>query len=47
MMNDSGKSDWLIVPEKPLNKGCGWPQFAEKVEESGQAKGNWERQTRV
>ncbi len=47
MMNDGGKSDWLIVPEKLPNKGCGWPQLAEEVEESGQAKGNLERQTRV
>ena len=47
MMNDGGKSDWLIVPEKPANKDCGWPQLAEEAEGSGQAKGNLERQTRV
>ena len=47
MMNGSGKSDWLIVPEKPANNDCGWPRFAEQVEGSSQAKGNLERQTRV
>ena len=45
-MNDSGKSDWLIVPEKLPNNGCGWLRSAEEVEESGQAKGNLERQPR-
>jgi hypothetical protein len=46
-MNGNRKSDWPIVPEKPANKDCGWPQLAEQAEESGQAKGNLERQTRV
>jgi hypothetical protein len=45
-MNDGGKSDWLIVPEKPANKGGGWLPSAERVEESGQAKGNTERSPR-
>jgi len=45
-MNNGGKSDWLIVPGKPANKGCGWPQPAERVEESGQAKGNAVRHNR-
>ncbi len=47
MMNGSGKSDWLIVPEKPANNGCGWLRSAEQVEGSGQAKGNLERQPRI
>jgi len=47
MMNDGGKSDRPIVPEKLPNNGCGWLQSAEEVEESGQAKGNLERQNRV
>ncbi len=47
MMNDGGKSDWLIVPGKLSNNGSGWLLPAEDAEGSGQAKGNLERQTRV
>lgn len=46
MMNGDGKSDSLIVPEKPVNKGGGAPLPAEPVEERGLAKGNLVRQNR-
>ena len=39
-MNGCGKSDSPIVPVKPSNKCCGALQCAERVEESGLAKGN-------
>ncbi len=39
-MNERGKSDSLIVPEKPPNKGCGAPRSAEGVEGRGLAEGN-------
>jgi hypothetical protein len=42
MMNEHGKSDRLIVPEKPTNK-IGKP-VAEEVEGRGLAKGNWHQQ---
>ena len=39
-MNERGKSDWLVVPGKPANKGDGAPSSAEPVEGRGQAEGN-------
>ena len=45
-MNNHGKSDRPIVPEKPPNKGSGGPQSAEEVEGRGRAKGNPAQQTR-
>ena len=39
-MDERGKSDSPIVPEKPPNKGRGAPRPAEAVEERGLAKGN-------
>jgi len=39
-MNERGKSDWPVVPEKLANKGGGVPSAAEQVEGRGQAKGN-------
>jgi group II intron reverse transcriptase/maturase len=45
-MNERGKSDRPIVPEKPLNKGRGAPRFAEEVEGRGLVKGNPEQHNR-
>jgi hypothetical protein len=45
-MNERGKSDSSIVPEKLPNKGCGTPQPAEGVEERGLATGNPIQRTR-
>jgi hypothetical protein len=45
-MNERGKSDSPILPEKLLNKGSGAPRPAEGVEGRGLAKGNPIRQTR-
>jgi group II intron reverse transcriptase/maturase len=45
-MNDDGKSDKPIVPEKGANKERGRPPSAERVEERGLAKGNSGEQTR-
>lgn len=45
-MNERGKSDSPIVPEKLSNKGCGALQPAEGVEERGLAKGNPIQQTK-
>ena len=39
-MNESGKSDSPILPEKPSNKGRGALQPAERVEGRGLTKGN-------
>ena len=39
-MNERGKSDWPVVPEKPVNNDGGAPLSAESVEGRGQAKGN-------
>jgi RNA-directed DNA polymerase len=39
-MNERGKSDWPVGPEKLANKGGGVPSSAEQVEGRGQAKGN-------
>lgn len=39
-MNERGKSDWPVVPEKSANKAGGAPPAAERVEGRGQAKGN-------
>jgi group II intron reverse transcriptase/maturase len=39
-MNGRGKSDSLVVPEKPSNKDGGAPRSAEGVEGRGLAKGN-------
>jgi len=46
MMNDQGKSDRPIVPEKPANKANGAPLVAEQVEGRGLAKGNLSQQNR-
>ena len=46
MMNDGGKSDKPIVPEKAANKERGRPRSAEWLEERGLAKGNAGEQTR-
>ena len=46
MMNDGGKSDKPIVPEKGANKERGRPRWAERLEERGLAKGNSGEQTR-
>ena len=46
MMNDGGKSDKPVVPEKGANKERGRPCPAERVEERGLAKGNPGEQTR-
>ena len=45
-MNDSGKSDKPIVPEKGVNKGSRGLVPAERVEGRGLAKGNSGEQTR-
>ena len=45
-MNDGGKSDKLIVPEKDANKGSGQPGPAECLEGRGLAKGNPGRHAR-
>ena len=45
-MNERGKSDSPIVPEKLPNKGRGAPRSAEEVEGRGLAKGNRSQQTR-
>jgi RNA-directed DNA polymerase len=45
-MNDDGKSDKPIAPEKGANKERGRPCSAERVEERGLAKGNSGEQTR-
>lgn len=45
-MNGRGKSDRLIVPRKPSNKGRGAPRPAETVEGRSLAKGNSDQQTR-
>ena len=46
LMDDSRKSDSLIVPKKPLNKGQKEFCFAEEVEERRLAKGNPGEQNR-
>ena len=48
-MNGQGKSDNLVVPETPLNKGNGEPLLAEKVEGSELAEGNlkWQNRSRT
>jgi RNA-directed DNA polymerase len=46
MMNERGKSDRPIVPEKPTNKESGAPYSAEGVEERGRALGNSGQQNR-
>lgn len=45
-MNEHGKSDSLIVPGKPVNKGSGAPGSAEPVEGRGLAEGNPTRRPR-
>ena len=45
-MNEGGKSDSPILPEKPSNKGRGAPRSAERVEGRGLAKGNSTQSTR-
>lgn len=45
-MNDSGKSDKPIVPQKGVNNAQGTPCAAERVEGRGLAKGNPGEQTR-
>jgi group II intron reverse transcriptase/maturase len=45
-MNERGKSDRPIVPEKPSNKESGAPSSAEEVEGRGLAKGNSGEQNR-
>ena len=45
-MNERGKSDSPIGPEKLPNKGCGALRPAEEVEGRGLAKGNPVQQTR-
>jgi group II intron reverse transcriptase/maturase len=45
-MNERGKSDSPIGPEKLPNKGSGAPRSAEEVEERGLAEGSALRQTR-
>ena len=47
MMNERGKSDRPIVPEKPTNKESGAPCSAEGVEGRGLAEGNSDRKNRV
>jgi RNA-directed DNA polymerase len=48
-MHGHGKSDNLVVPETPSNKGNGEPLLAEKVEGSELAKGNlrWQNRSRT
>ena len=46
-MNRTGKSDRLIVPEKPTNKEDGAPSSAETVEGRSLAKGNSSKQNKV
>ena len=46
-MNRTGKSDRLIVPEKPTNKEDGAPSSAETVEGRRLAKGNSSKQNKV
>jgi len=45
-MNGGGKSDSLVVAEKPSNKDWGAPQTAERVEPRGLTKSNLLWQTR-
>ncbi len=45
-MNGGGKSDSLIVAEKPSNKGWGAPQFVEGVEPRRLTKSNLRQQNR-
>jgi hypothetical protein len=45
-MNGGGKSDSLVVAEKPSNKGWGAPRSAEKVEPRRLTKSNLLRQNR-
>ena len=49
MMNERGKSDRPVVPEKPSNKGGGAPCPAEGVEERGLAERNsgWQNRDRA
>jgi group II intron reverse transcriptase/maturase len=44
-MNDRGKSDEAVVPEKGPNKGSGAPRPAEGLEERASTKGNSHQQT--
>ena len=46
MMNDNGKSDKPVVPEKGANKERGKPRSAERLEGRGLAEGNAGEQTR-
>jgi group II intron reverse transcriptase/maturase len=46
-MNESGKSDGVIVPKKLANNGRGAPRPAESVEERTSAKGNAAQQNRA
>jgi len=48
-MDGHGKSDRLIVPEKPANKGGDRSRPAERVEGRGLAKGNrfWQNRYRA
>ena len=39
-MNDGGKSDRSVLPERLSNKACGSPQTAEKAEERDLTKEN-------
>ena len=45
-MNGCGKSDSLIIPEKCPNKGSGYLQSAEGVEERRLAEGNLVQQNK-
>jgi len=45
-MNERGKSDRPVVPEKPANKECGAPHLAEQEEGRGLAKRNSVEQNR-
>jgi hypothetical protein len=45
-MNDSGKSDKPVVPEKDANNGVGVPRPTERLEERGLTKGNSGEQTK-
>ena len=45
-MNGGGKSDSLVVAEKPSNKGWGAPQSAEEVEPRKLTKSNLLQQNR-
>ena len=46
-MNGSGKSDSLIVAEKPSNKDRGAPLFAERVEPRRLTKSNPPQQNKL